>query len=105
MAEYGGQTVERSHSTTARDLALIMSYCITDSPAREAFLEVTRAQSYVFGDYRKAEGGEYTAGNRTISCTNHNAFLQMMDGALSGKTGYTGKAGYCYCLLYTSRCV
>ena len=65
-------------------------------PAREAFLEVTRAQSYVFGDYRKAEGGEYTAGNRTISCTNHNAFLQMMDGALSGKTGYTGKAGYCY---------
>ena len=96
MAEYGGQTVERSHSTTARDLALIMSYCITDSPAREAFLEVTRAQSYVFGDYRKAEGGEYTAGNRTISCTNHNAFLQMMDGALSGKTGYTGKAGYCY---------
>ena len=27
---------------------------------------------------------------------NHNAFLQMMDGALSGKTGFTGKAGYCY---------
>ena len=24
------------------------------------------------------------------------AFLQMMDGALSGKTGFTGNAGYCY---------
>ena len=24
------------------------------------------------------------------------AFLQMMDGALTGKTGFTGKAGYCY---------
>ena len=27
---------------------------------------------------------------------NHNAFLQMMDGAISGKTGFTGSAGYCY---------
>ena len=94
--EYEGRTAERSHSTTARDLALIMSYCVTDSPAKEAFLEVTRTQSHTFGDYRKTEGGEYAAGDRSISCANHNAFLQMMDGALSEKTGFTGKAGYCY---------
>ena len=34
--------------------------------------------------------------HRSFSCQNHNAFLTMMDGALSGKTGFTGKAGYCY---------
>ena len=27
---------------------------------------------------------------------NKNAFLNMMDGVLSGKTGFTGNAGYCY---------
>ena len=31
-----------------------------------------------------------------FSRSNHNAFLQMMDGAISGKTGFTGDAGYCY---------
>ena len=33
---------------------------------------------------------------RSFSCSNHNAFLDMMDGALSGKTGFTADAGYCY---------
>ena len=84
--EEGGQTKEREHSTTARDLALIMSYCILDSPAREAFLEVTRTRDWSFCDYKQGERG-YAEGNRTFFCSNHNAFLQMMDGALSGKTG------------------
>lgn len=75
------------HSTTARDLALVMSYCITKSPQKEAFLEITRAPSHSFTDL---------TGKRNFSCTNHNAFLNMMTGALSGKTGFTGKAGYCY---------
>jgi D-alanyl-D-alanine carboxypeptidase (penicillin-binding protein 5/6) len=35
-------------------------------------------------------------GRRSFDCTNHNAFLQLRDGALSGKTGFTAKAGYCY---------
>lgn len=35
-------------------------------------------------------------GSRYFSCNNHNAFLTMMEGALSGKTGFTNKAGYCY---------
>lgn len=25
-----------------------------------------------------------------------NAFLKMMEGAIAGKTGFTGEAGYCY---------
>ncbi len=78
---------DRFHSTTARDLALVMSYCIKQSPQKEKFLEITRTPSHSFSD---------TSGKRSFSCTNHNAFLGMMTGALSGKTGFTNKAGYCY---------
>ena len=88
---------EIRHHTTAADLALLMKYCVWDSPAREKFLQITQADSYEFSDYRKKEkGARYEPGSKTVSCTNHNAFLHMMDGVLSGKTGYTGKAGYCY---------
>lgn len=76
-----------SHSTTATDLARIMSYCITESPMKEAFLMITGTANYSFSN---------VAGTRTFSCINHNSFLTMMDGAISGKTGFTGKAGYCY---------
>ena len=58
-----------------------------DSPQRNAFLEITRTESYTF---TSADGG------RSFSCVNHNVFLKMMEGALSGKTGFTGEAGYCY---------
>lgn len=78
---------DKFHSTTARDLALVMSYCIKKSPQKEKFLEITRTSSYSFSD---------SSGKRNFSCTNHNAFLGMMSGALSGKTGFTNKAGYCY---------
>lgn len=79
--------VQKIHSTTAKDLARIMRYCIKESPKKEEFLEITRAPSHSFTDI---------SGNRRFTCHNHNAFLHMMDGALSGKTGFTGKAGYCY---------
>lgn len=75
------------HSTTAADLARIMAYCVTDSPKKEAFLEITRTQGY---DFMNAEG------TRSFHCNNHNAFLSMMQEALSGKTGFTNNAGYCY---------
>ena len=78
---------EQVHSTTAADLARIMRYCIEESPQKEAFLNITRTQSYTFWDIEK---------KRSFSCNNHNAFLSMMEGALSGKTGFTAKAGYCY---------
>lgn len=94
--EKDGETIEKNHSTTAQDLARIMSYCITDSPAKEAFLKITGTSAYSYPNYKKESGGDYVLGGRTVSCNNHNAFLQMMEGALSGKTGFTGKAGYCY---------
>ncbi len=76
-----------THSTTAADLARTMRYCITQSPKREEFLTITRASSYSFGD---------TEGLRSFTVGNKNAFLTMMEGALSGKTGFTNNAGYCY---------
>lgn len=75
------------HGTTAADLALIMSYCINESPMKETFLEITQTPSYSFSNIE---------GTRSYSCNNHNRFLTMMDGAISGKTGFTGNAGYCY---------
>ena len=76
-----------AHSTTAIDLAKIMSYCINESPKKERFLEITSASQYGFSNVE---------GSRTYSCSNHNAFLNMMKGAISGKTGFTSEAGYCY---------
>lgn len=80
-----GQTLQKEHCTTAAELARIMAYCIRESEQREGFLTITRTANYSF-----------YANGRSFSCANHNAFLNMMDGALSGKTGFTNKAGYCY---------
>ena len=80
-----GSIVQKEHCTTAAELARIMAYCIRESSQKEAFLTITRTPSYSF-----------YVNSRNFSCTNHNAFLTMMDGALSGKTGFTNKAGYCY---------
>ncbi len=85
----------KAHSTTAADLARIMSYCIMDSPKKEEFIHITSTPSYSFGSYRE-KNGDFISSGRTFQCSNHNAFLGMMDGALSGKTGFTGSAGYCY---------
>lgn len=78
---------DKFHSTTARDLALVMAYCVAKSPQKESFLEITRTPNHSFTD---------VSGKRSFSCVNHNAFLSMMPGALTGKTGFTAKAGYCY---------
>lgn len=72
-----------SHGTTAKDLATIMSYCIKN----DTFLKITQTKQHCFQNLE---------GSRNFTCNNHNAFLQMMDGALSGKTGFTADAGYCY---------
>ena len=80
-----------THSATAEDLARILRYCIMESPKREAFLTVTRTDSYSFTDL---------SGQRSFSLQNHNAFLSMMEGALTGKTGFTADAGYCYVCAY-----
>lgn len=77
----------RIHSTTAAELAGILRYCLFQSPEREGFLRVTRAPSHAFSD---------VSGTRTFSCVNHNALLTTTKGAISGKTGFTAGAGYCY---------
>ena len=88
-SEKGGKEVIKiKHSTTAKDLARIMKYCIVQSPKSEDFLNITRTDNYTFSCISN--------GGRSYSCNNHNAFLSMMEGALSGKTGFTGDAGYCY---------
>lgn len=71
------------HHTTARDLALIMRYAVEN----ETFLRITRTMDYSFTDLSK---------KRQFSVHNANALLTMLDGVLSGKTGFTGNAGYCY---------
>ena len=65
------------HHTTAEDLCRIMAYCVWESPKKEMFLQITQTRSY--GDF-----------------VNRNSFLDQMDGVISGKTGFTSKAGYCY---------
>jgi len=80
-----GSVVQKEHHTTAAELARIMAYCIGESGKSELFLEITRTPNHSF-----------SANGRNFSCVNHNAFLNMMEGALSGKTGFTNKAGYCY---------
>lgn len=74
------------HHTTAYDLCLIMSYCAWESPACEQFLALTQTRNYSFSSL---SGTGYSVSNK-------NAFLDMMDGVITGKTGYTAKAGYCY---------
>lgn len=86
LTDEEGNSIQLSHGTTAEDLARIMAYCAFYSPKAETFLKITRTADYSFTN---EEG-------RSFSCTNHNAFLNMMEGALSGKTGFTNKAGYCY---------
>ncbi|MDO4513203.1 MAG: serine hydrolase [Lachnospiraceae bacterium] len=78
---------EMRHGTTAVDLARIMAYCVKMSPMKDAFLRITQTRSYQFMNEERT---------RSFTCTNHNAFLDMMSGVLSGKTGFTNSAGYCY---------
>ena len=71
------------HSSTAADMARIMRYVIEN----EEFLKITQTADYHFSD---------CDGKRNFSVHNKNALLTMIDGVLSGKTGYTADAGYCY---------
>ncbi len=73
----------KRHSTTAVDLAKIMAYCIEN----EEFVKITNERNYSFTN---------VSGNRSYSVNNKNTFLDMMDGVISGKTGFTNDAGYCY---------
>ncbi len=71
------------HYTTARDLAVIASYAITN----KQFIEITNTSAYSFKEIQKGRG---------FTVTNKNRFLYMMEGAIGIKTGFTGNAGYCF---------
>lgn len=75
------------HGTTAVDLAHIMAECIKN----EKFISITQTQSHSFSNI---------SGTKHHVVNNTNAFLSMMDGIISGKTGFTNKAGYCYVCAY-----
>ena len=71
------------HHTTARDLGLIMAYAVKNT----TFVHITQTRNYTFSDI---------SGKKYYSVHNTNAFLDMETGVISGKTGFTGNAGYCY---------
>lgn len=76
------------HHTTAYDLAVLMSECIKSAD----FLDITQCKSYVFTD---------TAMKHSYSLNNKNLILNPGNGLISGKTGFTSSAGYCYVCAYT----
>jgi D-alanyl-D-alanine carboxypeptidase (penicillin-binding protein 5/6) len=71
------------HYTSARDLAIISSYAIKNKD----FIDITNTSTHQFKELKKG---------RSFSVSNKNKFLYMMDGAIGIKTGFTGKAGYCF---------
>lgn len=76
-----------THGSSAYDLALMMNYCRQN----DLFLEITQTPSYSFSDID---------GKHTYIVDNKNSFLSMQAGVLTGKTGFTSKAGYCYVCSY-----
>ncbi len=78
------------HHTTAKDLCLLMKYCAWDSACSETFLKITQTKNVSVSNQ---EG-------KTFSLVNRNAFLDMYDGVICGKTGFTADAGYCYVCAY-----
>ncbi len=73
----------KAHSTTAYDLGLMASYAIRN----EKFFEIISTRNYSFA--------EITTG-RNFQVSNKNRFLDLMEGAIGIKTGFTADAGYCF---------
>lgn len=71
------------HCITAADLAKIAAYAVK----QKEFREITTAASHTFTEVTKG---------RRFTVNNKDAFLTMMEGAIGVKTGFTGKAGYCF---------
>lgn len=71
------------HCTTAVDLAKIASYAVKNKD----FIKITNTPNYHFSELTKG---------RSFSVNNKDKFLHLYDGAIGIKTGFTGKAGYCF---------
>lgn len=71
------------HSTTAYELAVIAAYAIS----KQEVVDICTTRSYSCSELN---------GKRNVSITTTNSFLDMADGAVGMKTGFTGNAGYCF---------
>jgi len=71
------------HQTTAAELGMISRYAIEN----EEFVAITNTRSYSFTSID---------GSRSFTVSNTDRFLSQMEGAFGIKTGFTGKAGYCF---------
>lgn len=72
-----------NHHTTAYELGLIAKKALSNS----TFRKIIQTPSYSFSSLD---------GKNHYSLTNHDAFLYQYEGAIGVKTGFTGKAGYCF---------
>ena len=71
------------HYSTAYDMAVIGAYAIKN----KEFLEITNSRTHTFSDIER---------KRNFTVSNKDAFLTMDNSAIGIKTGFTGKAGYCF---------
>ena len=71
------------HYTTAEELCKIAAYALEN----ERFCSIIQTPSHTFSDVDK---------KRSFYVSNKNRFLQMYQGALGVKTGFTNNAGYCF---------
>lgn len=74
---------DENHYTTAKDLALISKYALQN----KEFMNIIGKKSYTFH--------EQTTG-RCFTVYNKDRFLDMYEGAVGIKTGFTNRAGYCF---------
>ena len=74
---------DKIHSTTAYDLAKIASYAVRN----DLFVTLVGTKSHSFSEQRNGRG---------FAVYNKDLFLEMMDGAIGIKTGFTNQAGYCF---------
>lgn len=74
---------DKIHSTTAYDLAKIASYAV----GNDLFVALVGTKSYQFSEQQSG---------RSFQVSNKDQFLNMMDGAIGIKTGFTNQAGYCF---------
>lgn len=71
------------HGSTPADMCRLASYAV----GNEAFLQIIQTPSRTITSIH---------GARSYSLSNKDAFLTSYPGALGIKTGFTGKAGYCF---------
>lgn len=71
------------HYSTAVDMSKIASYAIKN----KQFIKITNESIWNFSEVKTG---------RKLAVSNKDRFLYIFDGAIGVKTGFTGKAGYCF---------